>query len=104
MLTTVLKNYTLQPREVYLFTDSSTVLAWIRSHHRHYKQSVTYYIEEILYLTQEECCNSEHDSNGGPLFLYLSEDMCLQQQVKTNTTGELYILIGNYTKTSQGLF
>ncbi|XP_062709246.1 uncharacterized protein LOC134288424 [Aedes albopictus] len=97
MLTTVLKNHTLQPREVYLWTDSSTVLAWIRSDHRRYKQFVAHRIGEILSLTQAECwrwvpskhnvadCltkwvrDSEPDSNGrwfqGPSYLYLAENM-----------------------------
>ncbi|XP_062538847.1 uncharacterized protein LOC134207144 [Armigeres subalbatus] len=111
VLNTVLSYHSLQPHGVYLWTDSSTVLSWIRSDHRRYKQFVAHRIGEILSSTQAECwrwvssrdnvadCltklvrDTVPDSNGrwykGPEFLYLSEDQWPKQQVKTNTVEEL---------------
>ncbi|XP_058465649.1 uncharacterized protein LOC131439079 [Malaya genurostris] len=54
MMKTVCENHTLLINEKFIHTDSEVVLAWIRSHHRNYKQFVAYRVGEILSLTEPE--------------------------------------------------
>ncbi|XP_062712190.1 uncharacterized protein LOC115260083 [Aedes albopictus] len=52
MLHTVSNSHTLPITQKYIHTDSEVVLAWIRSHHRNYKQFVACRVGEILSLTE----------------------------------------------------
>lgn len=54
LLHNVHASHTYKIGECFLWTDSSTVLAWIHSGHRKYKQFVAHRIGEILSLTHPE--------------------------------------------------
>lgn len=54
MKTTILKAHTFKVNRVVFWSDSKTVIAWIRSDHRRYKQFVALRIGEILETTEIE--------------------------------------------------
>ena len=96
LMDSVCTNHSLKITKRYLWTDSSTVLSWIRSDHRKFKTYVAHRIGEILSLTQPEqwnwiasqkniadcltkwCKETEPTSDGrwfnGPDFLYTPEE------------------------------
>ncbi|XP_055590152.1 uncharacterized protein LOC129742295 [Uranotaenia lowii] len=51
MIHTVRNNHSIEIPQAFVWTDSQTVLSWIRSDHRRYKQFVGFRIGEILKLT-----------------------------------------------------
>lgn len=111
LMKSVCESHTLKIDQKFLWTDSSTVLAWIRSEHRRYKQYVAHRVGEILTLSEPEnwrwvpskenvadCLtkwgqDTEPNSSGrwlnGPSFLYLSEEEWPQQRQPAETTEEL---------------
>ncbi|XP_062541048.1 uncharacterized protein LOC134209085 [Armigeres subalbatus] len=54
LMNSVCESHTLKIDQKFLWTDSSTVLAWIRSEHRRYKQYVAHRFGEILTLSEPE--------------------------------------------------
>ncbi|XP_055614900.1 uncharacterized protein LOC129761210 [Toxorhynchites rutilus septentrionalis] len=112
LLQNVRVSHSYEIGECFLWTDSTTEVAWIRSDHRKYKQFVAHRIGEILSLTQPESWrwvpskaniadsltkwgrNTEPESNNewfaGPSFLYLPQNQWpLQRAVVENVQEEL---------------
>ncbi|XP_062704451.1 uncharacterized protein LOC134286794 [Aedes albopictus] len=112
MLKNVMESHTLTISRSFLWTDSSTVLSWIRSDNRKYKQYAAHRVGEILSHTQltdwrwvptkenvADCLtkwgkHSEPNSDGiwlnGPTFLYGTEETWPQQrQIASDVPEEL---------------
>ncbi|XP_062539143.1 uncharacterized protein LOC134207436 [Armigeres subalbatus] len=53
LLTFVVENHTIPIQQRFCWSDSNTVLAWLRSEHRRYKQFVACRVGEVLTLTKE---------------------------------------------------
>ncbi|XP_062558013.1 uncharacterized protein LOC134222885 [Armigeres subalbatus] len=111
LMNSVCESHTLKIDQKFLWTDSSTVLAWIRSEHRRYKQYVAHRVGEILTLSELEnwrwvpskenvadCLtkwtkDTEPSSSGrwlnGPSFLYHLEREWPEQRHPAETNEEL---------------
>ncbi|XP_062556812.1 uncharacterized protein LOC134221639 [Armigeres subalbatus] len=111
LMNSVCESHTLKIDQKFLWTDSSTVLAWIRSEHRRYKQYVAHRVGEILTLSEPEnwrwvpskenvadCLtkwtkDTEPSSSGrwlnGPSFLYHLEREWPEQRHPAETNEEL---------------
>ncbi|XP_062712088.1 uncharacterized protein LOC134289722 [Aedes albopictus] len=110
LLDSICSNHTLKITDRYLWTDSSTVLSWIRADHRKFKPYVAHRVGEILSLTQPDqwhwvasrnnvadcltkwCKDTEPTSDSrwfnGPNFLYDSEDSWLTKDIGPSRADE----------------
>ncbi|XP_055623419.1 uncharacterized protein LOC129766842 [Toxorhynchites rutilus septentrionalis] len=52
LMTTVLESHTVEVKRCVLWSDSATVLAWLRADHRRYKQYVACRVGELLSITE----------------------------------------------------
>ncbi|XP_055590151.1 uncharacterized protein LOC129742294 [Uranotaenia lowii] len=111
MFANICTDHTKPISETYIWTDSTTVLSWIRADHRQYKQYVAARIGSILSLTEPhiwhwvptkdniaDCLTkwgkeTVPDSDGkwfnGPSFLYRDLEYWPKQKPIPNTTDEL---------------
>ncbi|XP_058837183.1 uncharacterized protein LOC131693415 [Topomyia yanbarensis] len=109
LMSFVQENHSVKVKQRFLWSDSATVLAWLRADHRRYKQYVACRVGELLSTTDvaewrwvpsksnpadaatkwgKNSCPKECDEwFKGPKFLRLSEDNW-PEQVKTSTAPE----------------
>ncbi|XP_058811174.1 uncharacterized protein LOC131676064 [Topomyia yanbarensis] len=114
-VTTLLENHTLAVSERFFWSDSTRVLAWIRSDHRRFPKFVSVRIGEILtssephewrwvpskYNVSDDATkwkagpNLNADSTwlNGPQFLRLSEDLWPEQPLTTTSAEEIRLVL-----------
>lgn len=121
LLDAILKQHTVQVHERFLWSDSSTVLAWIKSDHRRFNKFVAVRVGEILTLTEpkewrwvpsknnvaDEATKWKNGPNlqsdntwfHGPVFLYNSEELWPKQKNVVTTEEELKTNLSQWTPT-----